>query len=157
MTKSTKIHETIFIKLPVERVFNYATTPANWIHWHPATIEVEGDVDHSGRPDDQICEKVKIGLFRGVIDWTVKENQAPKRWVFEGFTKLPLNKGTRPNITYQCSPQNGGTLFERILIYTPPTPLSRFLNWLLLKRNNRSQSKLALKNLKRVLEESLSQ
>jgi len=152
MPTPTEITYSILIQKPVEEVFKFATTPANWVQWHPATIWVEGDIDHSGMPGDKILEGVKIGLFRGEILWTVKENQALKQWVFEGDTRLPLNKGTKPTITYRFFPQDGGTLFERHLIYTPPTPFSRFLNRILIKRSNRSQSRRAVANLKRVME-----
>lgn len=153
MTKRTEIQFSTFITKPIEEVYQFATTPANWVYWHPATIWVEGDdLEHSSQPEEKILEGVKIGLFRGEILWTVKENQPLKKWIFEGITNLPFNKKTRPTITYYFTSQKGGTQFTRHLTYTPPTPLVRFLDALMIKRNNRNQSRRAVSNLKWVME-----
>ena len=38
----TQIYTTIQIQTPIQRVFDYVTTPGNWPVWHPSSLGVSG-------------------------------------------------------------------------------------------------------------------
>ena len=43
----TQVVNSISIARPPGEVFDFATTPAHWPSWHPASLEVEGAIKHS--------------------------------------------------------------------------------------------------------------
>ena len=57
----TRIVTAIEIRAPIERVFDYATTAANWPSWHPASQSVRGATDHSAAQGERITEQIQTG------------------------------------------------------------------------------------------------
>src|SRR5438128_2594457 len=94
---------------PIERVFDFVTTPANWPRWHPASLRVLGPADHPLLVGEQVTEEFRVAGQAGSAVWTVRERQAPLRWVIEGASE----NGSRATITYTLTPQDGGTHFRR--------------------------------------------
>ncbi len=145
----TYIYTTIQIQTPIERVFDYVTTPGNWPRWHPSSLGVSGATDHSLEPGEQVTEEFRVAGRRGSVVWTVREREAPRRWVIEG----QVEGGGDGTITYTLAPHNGGTTFEREFVYDMTNPLLALLDRLLLRRRVKAESAEALRRLKDVLEE----
>ncbi|MFQ5631795.1 MAG: SRPBCC family protein, partial [bacterium] len=80
----TRLLSQIHIAQPIEKVFAYVTTAESWPKWHPASLLVEGAIDHSAQVGEQIIEQIKVGGLRDCVVWTVLEHEPPRRWVFEG-------------------------------------------------------------------------
>jgi uncharacterized protein YndB with AHSA1/START domain len=144
----TRIHTTIRIDEPVERVFEYATTPGNWPEWHPSSLGVSGARDHSLEPGEQVTEEFRVAGRRGRVEWTVRERTVPRRWVIEGKVK----SGGSGTITYTLIPDTGGTTFEREFVYATPNGLLALLDRLVLRRRIEVESAEALGRLKAALE-----
>ena len=145
----TRICNTIQIRQPIEEVFDFITTPGNWPHWHPASVSVGGNPDHSLLPGEAVTENISVAGHRGQVTWLVRERSAP-RWVIDGTGK----DGGRATITYTLSPHPDGTNFERELVYAMPNPLLAVLNWLIIRSRMKGDSAEALRRLKRLLESS---
>lgn len=144
----TRIRNTVRIERPIEQVFEYVTTPAHWPEWHPASINVRDATDHSLEVDEQVTEEFRAAGRRGSVIWTVRERDAPRRWVIHG----ELSRGGSGWITYALTPEGGGTRFERELVYNLPDPLWRLLDRVVLRWRMRRESAAALRRLKAVLE-----
>jgi uncharacterized protein YndB with AHSA1/START domain len=143
-----RIVSSIFIRRPIEQVFTYLTTPANWPQWHPASRCVSGTTGHSLECGEQVTEDYEVAGRPGRAIWTVRERHAPTRWVIEGQAE----SGGTATITYTLTPESDGTAFERELLYTIPRPLGVLLDRLLWRRRVRQESTEALRRLKQVLE-----
>lgn len=150
MDDTRQVATDIVIRAPVARVFDYVTTPGHWPEWHPSSLAVSGDVDHSLRTGERVTENVRVAGRRGRVVWTVRTYEPPHRWVLDG-TWEGLGAGV---LTYTLSPWESGdaTFFERDFDYTPPTPLLRLLDWLVVRRRIAAESVLALRRLRAVLE-----
>jgi uncharacterized protein YndB with AHSA1/START domain len=144
----TRIHTTIRIDEPVERVFEYVTTPGNWPEWHPSSLGVSGATDHPLEPGEQVTEEFRVAGRRGRVVWTVRERDDPHRWVIDGT----VEGGGGGTITYTLTPDAGGTTFEREFTYAMPNRLLALLDRLVLHRRVEAESAEALRRLKAVLE-----
>ncbi len=144
----TRIHTTVRIDEPVERVFGYATTPGNWPEWHPSSLGVSGATDHPLGPGEQVTEEYRVAGRRGRVVWTVRERDEPRRWVIDG----KVEGGGGGTLTYTLTPDVGGTTFERELVYAMPNRLLALLDRLVLRRRVEAESAEALRRLKAVLE-----
>jgi uncharacterized protein YndB with AHSA1/START domain len=143
-----RIYTAIHIRRPIADVFAYATTPANWPQWHPASLAVSGAADHSLVCGEQVTEDFQVHGRRGRALWTVKECEAPHCWVIEGYT----GRNGRATIVYRFQEREKGTLFERELQYSRPGLWFCLSDMLLGRRRMRAQSAKALERLKKVLE-----
>ncbi len=144
----TYIYTTIQIQTPIERAFDYVTTPGNWPQWHPSSLGVSGATDHSLEPGEQVTEEFRVAGRRGRVVWTVRERKAPRRWVIDGW----VEGGGSGTIIYALTPHLEGTTFERDFVYAMPNPLLAVLDWLVLRRRVEAESTEALRRLKGVLE-----
>ncbi len=52
----TTIVTTVNISRPIAEVFDYVTTPARWLGWHPSSLGLHGAIDHSLRAGEEIPE-----------------------------------------------------------------------------------------------------
>ena len=143
-----RILTSISIRRPIEQVFDFVTTPANWPKWHPSSLSVSGATDHSLKAGEEVTEEFLVAGRRGRVVWKVRERTHPKRWVIEGRTE----KGGGGRITYALTPVSGGTNFEREFVYTMPNIFMEALDWLLFRRRIEAESAEALQRLKEVLE-----
>lgn len=139
----------IEIRAPVERVFDYATTSRNWPSWHPASRAVSGATDHSATPGERIIEEIETGGRRWRAVWTVIERTPPHRWMIEGAAE----RGGSATLTYRLAPCDGGTRFERELIYRMPNLWLAVMDLLVIRRRMSAQSAEALRRLKSILEQ----
>src|SRR5260370_25076012 len=109
-----RIVTTAQLRRPIEEVFDFVTTPANWPRWHPSSLGVTGAADHPLDVGEEVIEQFRVAGQHGTAVWTVRERQAPHRWVIDGAAE----NGSRATITYTLTPAEGGTTFERELILT---------------------------------------
>jgi uncharacterized protein YndB with AHSA1/START domain len=144
----TRIVNTVVIGAAIERVFAFATTPANWPKWHPASKAVTGAVDHPLESGERLVEQIETTGYRGQARWIVREREPPRRWVIEGEG----GTGGRARITYRLFAQADGTRFERELVYRMPNAWYALLDVLFIRRRMAAQSEEALGRLKALLE-----
>ena len=146
----TRICNSIQIRRSIEQVFDFITTPANWPQWHPASVSVGGNSDHSLLPGEAVTENISVAGHRGQVTWLVRERSAPHRWLIDGTGK----DGGRATITYTLTRDTTGTNFERKLVYAMSNPLLAVLDWLIIRSRMKADSAEALQRLKRLLESS---
>jgi uncharacterized protein YndB with AHSA1/START domain len=146
----TRIYNSVQIRQPIERVFDFITTPANWPQWHPASVSVGGNADHSLLAGEEVTEDISVAGRRGQVTWLVRERSEPHRWVIDGTGK----DGGGATITYTLTAHPAGTNFERELVYTMPNPVLAVLDSLIIRSRMRADSIEALQRLKRRLESS---
>ncbi len=144
----TRICNSTQIHYPIEQVFDFVTTPGNWPLWHPASVSVGGNADHSLLPGEEVTENISVAGRRSEVTWLVRERSAPHRWVIDGIGK----DGGRATITYTLSPHPNGTDFDRELVYAMPNPLLSVLDWLIIRWRMKADSNEALQRLKRLVE-----
>jgi uncharacterized protein YndB with AHSA1/START domain len=144
----TRIYTPISIPLPIETVFDYATTPGNWPQWHPSSLGVSGATDHSLEIGEQVTEKFLVAGRQGQATWTVRERAFPHRWVIEANVAGQTGRGI---VSYTLSTRADGTFFEREFVYTTPNLLLSLLDRLILRRRIQAESWQAVRQLKHVL------
>lgn len=142
-----RIISAIGIGRPIEAVFDYATTPAHWPTWHPASLAVSGATDHSLLIGEEVHEDFLFGGRRGSCVWRVIRREPPRLWSF-----ATVARQGRAEITYRLREQGDGTLFERELVYAPAGIWFRILDVLVLRRRMERDSRLALEQLAERLE-----
>jgi uncharacterized protein YndB with AHSA1/START domain len=108
------------IRCPIERVFDFLTTPGYWVRWHPSTLAVAGATDHSLEVGEQVTEEYIVAGQKGQATWTVRERTAPSRWVFDTVTE----NGHQATISYTLTAVGDGTQFQRevVIIFPPGVP-----------------------------------
>jgi uncharacterized protein YndB with AHSA1/START domain len=144
----TRIRKSIRIRLPVEEVFDYATTPGNRPAWHPSSLRVYGTTDHSLKPGEQVTEEHRVAGRGGRVTWTAREHQAPRRWLIDGR----VEGGGSGTIAYALTPHPEGTASERDFLCAMPNPLLAVLDRLTLRRRVEAESAEAPRRSKDVLE-----
>ncbi|NPV60197.1 MAG: hypothetical protein HPY75_11110 [Actinobacteria bacterium] len=138
----------VHVRRPIEEVFDYLTTAANWPRWHPATVSVSGAVDHPALEGEVIVEKVKHGPLRDTFAWEVVERRAPHHWAIRAASE---RHGQKVKIIYTLSEEEGGTRWEREMRFYFPSwfaPLDRLLAARILRKN----SETAVRQLKELME-----
>lgn len=144
----TRIYTTTQINRPIEQVYEFVTTPGNWPQWHPSSLGVEGDTDHSLTVGESCTEAFHVAGREGQVVWTVTEREVPRRWVIRGIIVGRNDGGV---ITYTLTSKNGGTYFEREFVYPTPNLLFSLLDKLIIRRRVTAESEEALRQLKQVL------
>lgn len=145
----TRISTWVVIARPVEDVFEFVTTPGRWPLWHPSSLAVGGATDHSLDAGEQCTEDFRVAGRRGRVMWTVRERDAPGRWVIDGA----VEGGGGGTIAYRISAVDGGARFDREFTYTMRTSVGRLLDALVVRRLIAGESMEALRRVKRLLEE----
>jgi hypothetical protein len=108
-----EVSHAFIVDRPLEAVYEFIATALYWPEWHPATREVEGDIDHPARAGDKIIEHVTIAGIDGTGTWTVTEDDAPHHLALE--TDLSFG---HLRISYQLAAiADGGTRFQRDLSF----------------------------------------
>jgi uncharacterized protein YndB with AHSA1/START domain len=148
----TQIITSATIQCPVERVFDYVTTPGHWPDWHPSSLGVSGATDHSLLVGEQVTERFLVAGRRGEVVWTVREREAPHRWVIDGV--ITTGSGGRGMVSYNLTPRDGATEFIRNFTYPLPNLALALLDALLVRRRIQAESEQAARQLKRRLESS---
>ena len=144
---STIVTEAI-IRRPLAEVFDYVTTPANWLAWHPSSLGLSGATDHSLQVGEEVTEVFRVAGRKGSVTWKVVERQAPTRWAIAGIVAA----GGTGTITYTLSSTAEGTAFRREFVYAMPNIFAAMLDRLFIRRRIESESAQAVRLLKQALE-----
>jgi uncharacterized protein YndB with AHSA1/START domain len=147
----TRIYTTSHIRKPVEQVFDYVTTPGHWPEWHPSSLAVNGNTDHSLQVGEQVTEDYRVAGRRGRVVGQVCERVVPHRWMIEGKLVGRTGGGT---VAYTLTSEDTGTFFEREFVYPTPNVVYAVLDWLIFRRQITAESSQALRQLKQILEAS---
>jgi uncharacterized protein YndB with AHSA1/START domain len=136
------------IDRPISEVFDYVTTPAHWLVWHPSSLGVQGATDHSLRVGEEVTEDFRVAGRRGSVAWKVIAREVPVRWTISGR----VASGGSGSITYTLSSSNGGTAFRREFVYAMPNWFAELLDRLFIRRRIEAESAEAVRRLKQALE-----
>lgn len=148
-----RIYTAVHIDRKPADLYEFVTTPGNWPQWHPSSLGVRGATDHSLAVGETVTEVFQVAKLRGEVVWTVRERDAPRRWVIDGTIVGRQNGGV---ITYTLRPDGDGTLFERTFVYPTPTWLFKVMDQLVVRRQVYNESALALQQLKALLETDIA-
>ena len=136
------------IHRPVASVFDYVTTPAHWLVWHPSSLGLHGAIDHSLQIGEKVTEDFKVAGRTGSVTWRVVARDAPTRWAIAG----KVAAGGNGTITYNLREIAQGTAFRREFVYTMPSRFAAMLDRLVIRRRIAAESALAVERLKLALE-----
>ena len=146
----TTIKTEATIRRPVAEVFDYVTTPAHWLQWHPSSVALHGATDHSLGVDEEVTEDFRVAGRSGSVIWRVIAREAPTRWAIAG----KVAGGGSGTITYTLSQTPAGTAFRREFIYAMPNWFAALLDRLFIRRRIAAESAEALGRLQQALESS---
>ncbi len=149
---SSHVENEIQIEGPPERVFDLVTTAKYWTEWHPATFAVSGATEQPMQLGQTIREVVNIFGVPGGVEWQVVQRERPYTLQLRGSSG-PIARAT---IRYTFQPQGESVKFTRTLEYAF-LGLGGPLDWFWIKPIMESQSAVALKNLKLLVERQLGQ
>ena len=149
---TTIVTEAVIHK-PVAVVFDYVTTPAHWLAWHPSSIALHGATDHSLAVGEEVAEDFRVAGRNGSVTWKVIARDAPVRWAIAGA----VAGGGRGTITYTLHEAASheapsGTRFRREFDYTMPNWFARLLDRLFVRRRIEAESAEAVRRLAQCLE-----
>jgi len=144
----TSIATEALIRRPVAVVFDYVTTPAHWLAWHPSSVALRGATDHSLNVGEEVVEDFRVAGRHGSVTWKVIARDSPTRWAIAG-TVAAGGSGT---ITYMLRDTAEGTLFRREFVYAMPNWFAALLDRLFVRRRIESESAEAVRRLKLAVE-----
>jgi len=136
------------IRRPIAEVFDYVTTPAQWLVWHPSSLGLHGATDHSLQVGEQVTEEFRVAGRKGSVTWKVVARDAPNRWAIAGIVAA----GGKGTITYTLTATADGTAFRREFDYAMPNRFAAWLDRLFIRRRIEAESTLAVSRLKHALE-----
>src|SRR5262249_3916184 len=61
------------IERPPAVVFDFVTTPAHWLEWHPSSLGLDGATDHSLQVGEAVTEAFRVAGRKGSVTWRVVE------------------------------------------------------------------------------------
>jgi len=108
-----KRKDSILINCPREVVFNYLTTPANWLEHLPTSFEIKPEINRPLMKGEKLSEFVKIKGLSGWVNWDCMENDGQSLFTVQGSSES--FGGSRTSISYTFSEDNGKTVFNRIV------------------------------------------
>ena len=146
----TEILTVARIEKPIAVVYDFVTTPAHWLAWHPSSIALRGATDHSLHVGEEVVEDFRVAGRRGSVTWKVIARDAPVRWAIAGVVAA----GGRGTITYTLSESGTATQFQRQFVYAMPNWFAALLDRLFVRRRIEAESAEAVRRLKLALEKS---
>jgi uncharacterized protein YndB with AHSA1/START domain len=144
----TTIVTEIVIRRPAAAVFDYVTTPANWLMWHPSSVALHGATDHSLAVGEDVTEDFQVAGHTGSVTWKVISRESPGRWAIAGAVAA----GGSGTITYTLRDIPEGTAFRGEFVYAMPSWFGALLDRLFVRRRIAAESATALGRLKHALE-----
>lgn len=144
----TRIVSETQIAKPAAVVFDYVTTPAYWLVWHPSSIALHGAADHSLNVGEEVSEEFRVAGRSGCVVWTVVAREAPVSWAIAG----KVASGGEGTISYTLREQAGVTQFRREFVYVMPNWFAALLDRLFIRRRIEAESAAALRRLKQAVE-----
>jgi len=144
----TTIVTEALIRKPIAVVFDYVTTPAHWLAWHPSSIALRGATDHSLAVGEEVIENFRVAGRNGAVTWKVIARDAPVRWAIAGT----VAGGGNGTITYTLHEAPSGTRFRREFTYAMPNWFARLLDRVFVRRRIEAESTEAVRRLAQCLE-----
>lgn len=142
-----RVETEVALARPAAVAFDFATTPALWSTWHPATVEVRGVPPRPLHTGETIVERIAVAGRRDEATWTVVACAPPRRWEIATVTASGA-----AHIVYRVTPTAAGCRFHRTLDFRSQRLPWRWLDGTLMRAVLSRQSARALANLKAVLE-----
>jgi uncharacterized protein YndB with AHSA1/START domain len=136
------------IHRPIDEVFDYVTTPAHWLVWHPSSLGLHGATDHSLQVGEQVTEEFRVAGRKGSVTWKVTARDAPNSWAITGIVAA----GGKGPITYTLTATANGTTFRREFDYAMPNWFAALLDRVFIRSRIEAESALAVSRLKQALE-----
>ena len=146
--RKTHVVTVVTLRAPPQAVYDYATTPANWPKWHPASLAVQGATDHPLKVGEEVAEEFRLAGRHGILHWKVVEAKPPFEWRIEG----EVNRRPSGEVRYTLTPDGAGTRFERDFMYRTPNLLFLILDPLFIGPRMRDESAQGAKQLEQVFE-----
>src|SRR2546427_185831 len=106
-----RVDTEIDIKRPPRRVFDYASTPALWRTWHPATVEVREVPNRPLIAGETMLEVIAMAGRRDQAIWTVLACVPPERWEITTDTSNGM-----AHIIYTIVPPHAGISLEALAV-----------------------------------------
>jgi hypothetical protein len=144
---SVRVETQIAIGRSPRQVFDYASTPALWHTWHPATVEVRNVPNRPLTAGETMLELIAVAGRRDQVLWTVVACAPPQLWEIATDT---VNGAA--HIVYRITPAAAGCHFHRTLEFYSKRWPWRLLDSTLMRWILERQSARALFNLKQVIE-----
>lgn len=145
--EAVRVETEIYIQRTASDTFAFATTPALWHTWHPATVSVHDVPQRPLVKGETMHELIAMMGRRKEAVWTVLLCDAPQRWEIGTDTEA----GTA-HIVYRVTATSVGCRFHRTLDFRSKGWPWRALDSNLTRWVLERQSARALRNLKAVLE-----
>jgi uncharacterized protein YndB with AHSA1/START domain len=146
----TTIVTTTSIARPIGEVFEYVTTPAHWLVWHPSSRGLHGATDHSLKIGEEVTEQFSVAGRNGSVTWRVVARDPPLHWAISG----QVAGGGTGTIVYTLASNGDETAFRREFVYTMPNRFAELLDRLFVRRRIEAESVEAIKRLKHALEQA---
>ena len=143
-----RMQHSIHIAAAPRAVLDYASTPALWPEWHPASLRLEPGAEHPLTLGERFEEDIKTAGRDAHLSWVVEECEPGRLWA----ARAQADNGAGIFVRYRVAEAAGGTSFARELEYTLANPLLRLLNLLVLRRRIDAESRLSLQQLKQRME-----
>lgn len=144
--RQTHITNTVTLRAPPQVVYDFATTPANWPKWHPASLAVQGATDHPLKLGEKVAEEFRLAGRHGILHWTVVDARPPYTWRIEG----EVNRRPAGEVRYTLTPDGTGTRFERDFVYRTPNLLFLILDPIFIGPRVRAESKQGARQLEQI-------
>lgn len=144
-----RMQHDVLIARPPQAVLDYASTPALWPEWHPASLRLDPGAEHPLRAGETFEEDIKTAGRDDHLSWVVSECEPGRVWAARARSR---NNGADIFIRYRCEPAGEGTRFVRELEYALPGVWLRLLNALFLRRRIDAESRLSLQQLRQRME-----
>lgn len=145
---ATQIVTALDIGRPPADVFNYVTTPIHWPEWHPSSLAVSGNVDHSLLIGETVLEDFRVAGRQGRVTWRVAAREPDRLWQISG----DIEGREAGQVTYRLTATDAGTHFVREFDYRSANLLFALLNRLSLRGQIDAESQQAVRQLKARLE-----
>lgn len=146
--RATHVVSVATLRAPPQVVYDYATTPANWPKWHPASLAVQGATDHPLTVGEEVAEEFRLAGRHGILHWKVVEAKPPYEWRIEG----EVNRRPSGEVRYRLTSDGTGTRFERDFMYRTPNLLFLILDPIFIGPRMRAESAQGAKQLEQVFE-----
>ena len=143
-----RMQHSIHIAAAPRAVLDYASTPALWPEWHPASLRLDPGAEHPLTLGERFEEDIKTAGRDAHLIWVVEECEPGRLWA----ARAQADNGADIFVRYRVAAANGGTAFTRELEYTLANPFLRLLNVLVLGRRIDAESRLSLQQLKQRME-----
>jgi len=147
LTAAETVSKSVVIEKPLKPTFDVVTTAKYWTKWHPATLQVTGDIEKPVKTGNKLKETAKIAGFTAEGEWTVSERRRPTALLL----RMPASRLGDLAIRYRFEKLNRNTTrFTRELTFDvsklPPALAD------VVRRQMDRDSEQAVQNLKRFIE-----